>query len=141
MECKKHHCLMFKEKCLLRQQLALEKKLLGQELGTYWDCLNEWIENGSVRNNCKYGLKIKLDPDLVSDVDIRKRMFLYLPKPEKLELKINWKPKLKIRCLKPKLKIKKPELKLIVSNQTAKREILIRHEENPIFERDIVISR
>lgn len=76
MYCKKHKAILSIKACLLRQDIADEKKKEGENLTTFSKCFN-----------CSYGKKVRMNPDPKLDRDVRKIMWEYLPKPTKHKLK------------------------------------------------------
>lgn len=77
MYCKKHRAILSIKACLLRQDIAEEKKKGGENLTSFSKCFN-----------CGYGKKIRMNPDPKLDKDVRAIMREYLPKPIKHDLEI-----------------------------------------------------
>lgn len=77
MYCKKHRAILSIKACLLRQDIAEEKKKEGENLTSFSKCYN-----------CGYGKKIRMNPDPKLDRDVRAMMREYLSKPRKHELEI-----------------------------------------------------
>lgn len=87
--CKKFKATFFSRICLLRQDIAEEKKKQGENLTSFSKC-----------SNCMVGKKIRMNPDNKKiDRDARKLLRLYLPKPDKYELV--WKKPIRKELRKP----------------------------------------
>lgn len=82
MYCKKLKATLSIRICLLRQNIAVEKKKGGENLTSFNKC-----------HNCGYGKKIQLNPNPKLDLDVKRLMAQYMPRPERF--KLIWKKPIK----------------------------------------------
>jgi len=89
MLCKKNRCILSTKSCILRQNIAINKKQEGENLTTFVKCFK-----------CIQGNKIKTHPNPNNlDKDIRKIFKEYKPPRHKLKIRRN-------KLVKYKLEIK-----------------------------------
>jgi len=88
--CKKHKAIIAIRICLLRQDIAYEKKQEGENLTSFVKCYK-----------CILGNKIRMNPDPKLDKDVRTLMRLYIPKPLKCDLKLQWRKPIRKILRKP----------------------------------------
>lgn len=88
MFCKKCKCILAAKRCILRQEITIQRKREGENLATFGKCFN-----------CSQGKKIKTHPNLnLIDKDIRSILMEKQYRPPKY--------KLQKLCIKYNLKIK-----------------------------------
>lgn len=91
MYCRKHKAILSTKICILRQDIADEKKKGEENLTTFSKCYN-----------CVLGKKIRMNPKPELDKDVRKLLTLYMPKPTKYDFKLIWAKPIRFVLTRPK---------------------------------------